>query len=143
MIEEAFTTFTPVAAVPPKLTVAPVKKPVPEMVTAVPPAVPPVLGETPVTVGAGFTYVYALALEPLCVSVLVTTIVTAPAVWAGVVVVIEVLFTTVTPVAAVPPRLTVAPVWKLVPVMVMAVPPATGPLVGKTDATVGAGFGAT
>ena len=61
----------------------------------------------------------------------------------GVVAVIEVLFTTVTPVAVVPPMLTVAPVRKLLPVIVMAVPPATGPLVGETDATVGAGFGAT
>ena len=54
VIEVAFTTFTPVAAVPPKLTAVPVRKPVPVIVTAVPPLVLPEDGETLVTVGAGF-----------------------------------------------------------------------------------------
>ena len=45
--------------------------------------------------------------------------------------------TTLTPVAAVPPKVTVAPVTKFVPVMVTAVPPVSGPLVGSTDVTVG------
>jgi hypothetical protein len=58
VIEVPLTTFTPVAAVPPMVTVAPAKKPVPLMVTAVPPTVVPEVGETPVTVGAG------LGLEP-------------------------------------------------------------------------------
>jgi hypothetical protein len=49
----ALTTVTPVAAVPPRLTAAPVMKPVPVMVTAVPPLVVPVVGEIAVTVGAG------------------------------------------------------------------------------------------
>jgi hypothetical protein len=53
-MEVALTTFTPVAALPPKLTVAPVRNPVPVMVTAVPPAGRPLAGETDVTVGAGF-----------------------------------------------------------------------------------------
>jgi len=52
-MEVLLTTFTPVAAVPPKLTVAPDKNPLPMIVTAVPPAVEPEVGETPVTVGAG------------------------------------------------------------------------------------------
>ena len=52
MIEVPLTTFTPVAAVPPMVTVAQAKKPVPLMVTAVPPTVVPEVGETPVTVGA-------------------------------------------------------------------------------------------
>ena len=69
---------------------------------------------------------------------LVTTRSTAPAAWAGAVAMIDVLLTAVTPVAAVPPRLTVAPETKLVPVMVTAVPPAIGPLAGATEATVGA-----
>jgi hypothetical protein len=47
------TTDTPVAAVPPRLSVAPDKKPVPLTVTAVPPAVVPEVGEIPLTVGAG------------------------------------------------------------------------------------------
>ena len=46
-------TITPVAAVPPKKTVAPATKPVPVMVTPVPPALGPEFGVTPPTVGTG------------------------------------------------------------------------------------------
>ena len=77
-----------------------------------------------------------LARLPLC-PLTVTVTVTAPAVPAGVVAVIVVLFTTTTLVAAVLPNVTVAPVAKFVPVMVTAVPPATGPLFGLTAVTVG------
>jgi hypothetical protein len=42
---------TLVAAVAPNVTVAPVAKLVPVMVTAVPPAVKPLFGDIPVTVG--------------------------------------------------------------------------------------------
>jgi hypothetical protein len=45
------TTAILVAAVPPNVTVAPAAKFVPVMVTAVPPVVDPVLGDTPPTVG--------------------------------------------------------------------------------------------
>jgi hypothetical protein len=69
----------------------------------------------------------------------VTTTVTPPAAWEGVVAVIEVLLTTVTLVAAVPPKLTVAPETKLVPVIVTPVPPPADPESGDTDVTVGAG----
>ena len=48
-----FLTLTPVADVPPNFTVAPVRKPVPLMVTGVPPAVVPEVGEIELTVGAG------------------------------------------------------------------------------------------
>ncbi len=68
---------------------------------------------------------------------MVTTTSTAPTAWAGVVAVIEVEFTKVTPVAAVPPKVTVAPLTKSVPVMVTDVPPVSGPLVGATLVTVG------
>jgi len=51
-IEVLLATLTPVAAVPPIVTVAPLKKPVPVIVTAVPPAVVPDVGEIAVTVGA-------------------------------------------------------------------------------------------
>ena len=44
-------TITFVAAVPPNVTVAPATKFVPLIVTAVPPAVEPLLGETLLTVG--------------------------------------------------------------------------------------------
>jgi len=74
---------------------------------------------------------------PLC-PLTVTVTVTAPALPAGVVVVIEVLLTTTTLVAAVAPNVTVAPAAKLVPVIVTAVPPKVDPLFGDTLVTVGA-----
>jgi hypothetical protein len=48
----ALTTVTPVATVPPMVTVAPLIKPVPVMVTLVPPVAGPLLGEIEITVGA-------------------------------------------------------------------------------------------
>jgi hypothetical protein len=78
---------------------------------------------------------------PLWLSLLVTITVTAPAGWAGVIAVIEVLLTTVTPVAAVPPKLSVAPERNPVPLMVTGVPPFTVPEVGLSAVTVGAGLG--
>ncbi len=76
---------------------------------------------------------------PLWVSGLVTTTSTAPAAWAGVMTSMVVAFCQVTPAAAVPPKVTVAPLTKSVPVIVTAVPPAVGPLVGATEVTVGGG----
>ena len=73
---------------------------------------------------------------------MVTVTVTAPAAWAAVVAVIDALLTTFTPVAGVPPRLTVAPGRKPVPVMVTEVPPAAGPVLGLIEVTVGTGFDA-
>ena len=75
----------------------------------------------------------------LWLSGLVTTTLTAPAACAGVVAVRLVLLTKPTPVAAAPPKLTVAPDTKLVPVMMTAAPPPIEPLLGATVATVGAG----
>ncbi len=66
-----------------------------------------------------------------------TTTLTVPAAWGGVVAVIVVGLTTVTPVAAIAPKKTDAPAAKLVPVIVTAVPPAVGPLVGVIPVTVG------
>jgi hypothetical protein len=131
-----FTTTTFVADPLPNVTVAPVAKFVPVIVTAVPPAVDPVFGLTLLTVGAT-TYVYPLVRLPLCEPKLVTVTVTAPAIPAGVVVVIVVPFTTTTFVAAVPPNVTVAPVAKFVPVIVTAVPPDVDPVFGLTLLTVG------
>ena len=77
-------------------------------------------------------------LAPLDPPGVVTTALAVPGDPSGVVAVIEVALTTVTPVAAAPPMVTpVAPV-KLVPVMVTACPPAAGPLEGLIDETVGA-----
>ena len=53
VIVVALTTVTAVAAVPPMVTVGPAMKPVPVIVTAVPPLVVPEIGATLVTVGAG------------------------------------------------------------------------------------------
>ena len=61
----------------------------------------------------------------------------APALPAGVVAVMLVLFTTTTLVAAALPNVTVAPAAKFVPVMVTAVPPAVDPLLGLTLLTAG------
>jgi hypothetical protein len=74
-----------------------------------------------------------LPLTPLTATVTVT----APALPAGAVAVIEVLLTTTTLVAAAAPNVTVAPVAKLVPVMVTAVPPPVDPVFGDTLVTVG------
>jgi hypothetical protein len=51
VIVALFTTTTFVAAVPPNVTAAPAAKFVPVIVTAVPPAVDPLFGDTPLTVG--------------------------------------------------------------------------------------------
>jgi hypothetical protein len=75
------------------------------------------------------------------VSLLVTTTSTAPAEWAGVVAVIVVLLVTLTPVAAVPPKVTVAPAVKPVPVIVMGVPPAVVPDTGEIEVGAGGGGG--
>ena len=74
---------------------------------------------------------------PDWLSVFVTTTLTAPAACAGVVAVIEVLLTMVTAVAAVPPRVTVAPTRNAVPLIVTNVPPTTGPEVGEIAVTLG------
>ena len=131
-----FTTATLVAAVEPNVTVAPVAKFVPVMVTAVPPATGPLFGLTLVTVGSTM-YVNALARLPLCPPELVTVTVAVPALPAGVVAVMVVLLTTVTLVAAVEPNVTVAPAAKFVPVMVTTVPPEVDPLFGLMLVTVG------
>jgi hypothetical protein len=60
-------------------------------------------------------------------AVVVTKMLAVPAEPAGVTAVIEVLLTTTTLVAGAPPTVTVAPVKKFVPVIVIAVPPAAGP----------------
>ena len=68
----------------------------------------------------------------------VTSTLAVPALPAGVEQVAEVADVTVTPVHTEPPTvMPVAPV-RLVPVMVMVVPPVVGPLVGETEVTVGA-----
>ena len=136
VIEVASTTLTLVAATPPTVTlIAPVKL-VPVMVIAVPAVNGPDDGLTLAIVGAS-TYVNAPVLVTVPPTV-VTTTSAAPAAPAGVTAVMEVALTTTTPVAATPPTVTLLAPVKLVPVMVIAVPPAVGPEVGLTLAIVGA-----
>ena len=137
LIDVADTNVTAVPALAPKFTVvAPETNPVPVRVTTVPPARGPFVGLNAVTVGAA-TYVKLTTLVDVPPGV-VTVTVAAPATPAGEVAVIEVAELTTTFDAAFAPNFTaVAPV-KLVPVMVTDVPPATGPLVGLNDVTVGA-----
>ncbi|HEX9040945.1 MAG TPA: hypothetical protein VF838_07930, partial [Trebonia sp.] len=53
VIDVAETTLTPVPALAPNDTVSPAAKPVPLIVTTVPPAAGPLTGESPLTAGAG------------------------------------------------------------------------------------------
>jgi len=66
-----------------------------------------------------------------------TVTVTAPALPAGLVAVMVVLFATTILFAAAAPNVTVTPAVKFVPVIVTAVPPAVDPLFGNTLLTVG------
>ena len=68
VIEVLLTTATLVDAVPPKLTLAPDRNPVPVMVTAVPPAVLPEVGEIADTVGAGFVFWPAALMVTNCIT---------------------------------------------------------------------------
>src|SRR5437762_8284953 len=58
----------------------------------------------------------------------------------GVTATIDVELVTLTLVAATPPNVTVALLWKFAPLIVTEVPPAVEPLVGAICATVGAGL---
>ena len=80
--------------------------------------------------------VFAKLVPP---AVVTKTLLLAPTVPAGVVAVIVVGLTKLTLVAATPPMVTtLGPATKLVPVMVIKVPPAEEPLVGETLVTAGA-----
>ena len=138
MIVVASTTVKLVAGLAPKVTaVAPVR-PVPVMVTGIPPCVGPEDGLSPETTG-GARYVYWLpapaALVPPGVN---TATFTAPALPAGAVAVIVVAFTTLKLVAGVAPKATAVVPLRPVPVMVTEVPPDTGPEDGERLVTLGA-----
>ena len=107
------------------------------MITEVPPAVVPEVGEMPVTVGPDDVYVNTPVPVMDPPGAVITTF-AVPAVPAGEVAVISVSLTTLRFVAAVPPMVTsVAPV-NPVPVMVTDVPPAVVPEVGEILVSVGA-----
>jgi hypothetical protein len=83
-------------------------------------------------------YVKAFDSWPDCPPWLVTCTTTDPAECVGVLHVIVVALVTDTLVAAVPPKVTLAPALKFVPDTVTWVPPAAGPDPGLTAPTVGA-----
>lgn len=127
-----------VAVTPPTFKLLTPNKFVPAMVIVVPPSVGPLGGLTLPMVGSPIVlYVNAAVAvaEPLGV---VTTTFFAPTVPEGVVAVSIVEFTTVKPVAATPPIVTLLAPVKLVPTIVNKVPPAAGPVFGLTLAIVGA-----
>ncbi len=127
------------AGVEPNATaVAPVKF-VPVIVTLVPPAVGPVEGATPNTVGAG-TYVNSSPGPVALVTPAVVTVTSTTPDPCGEVAVIDVPLPLTTNVDAgfEPNATAVAPV-KFVPAIVTLVPPAVGPVDGATPDTVGRG----
>src|SRR5579864_5721700 len=130
-------TMTPVPGLAPKSTAVAPARLVPVTVTELPPAVVPVCGATPVTVGTPKYVNVSAAVVGLVPSGVTTVTSTAPADLTGEVTVREVPPPlTVTPDPAVAPKSTaVAPV-KFVPVTVTVVPPATGPPEGLTLVTV-------
>ena len=81
---------------------------------------------------------WSATLVALVPPIVVTRTSTVPAAWAGAVAVIWVALLTVTPLAAVPPKVTAVAPDRLVPVMVTVAPPAVGPAVGEMEVTVGA-----
>ena len=135
VMEVALTTITLVAATPPTVTLlAPVKL-VPVMVIAVPAVNGPDDGLTLAIVGAAM-YVNPL-VEVALPNEVVTTTSFEPATPSGVTALMEVAVAT-TLVAATPPTVTVA-LAKLVPLIVIVVPPAVGPEIGLTLEIVGTG----
>src|SRR5450830_673706 len=133
----ALTTVKPVAAVAPKVTAVAPTRFAPLMVTLMPPAAGPDVGEILLTVGAA-TYVnWSAALVALVPPPVVTLTSTVPEP-AGAVAVICVALLKVKLLAAVPPKVTAVTPAKFVPVMVTLVPPVAGPDVGEMLLTVGA-----
>jgi hypothetical protein len=135
VIDVADTTVNGTAEAVPNLTaVAPVKF-VPVIVTAVPPAVEPPVGDTAVTVGTPAYVNLSAALTALEPPPVVTMMSTVP-VPAGEVAAIVVSLTTKNP-FSMPPHVTaIAPV-NPEPVIVTPVPPAGGPTFGLTPVTTG------
>jgi len=128
-----------VAGVPPKNTPLAFVKPLPVIVTLVPPFVVPEFGLTLVIPGAVAVNVNWSAVDVRDVpAALVTVTSTSPGPLAGVVAVICVEELTVIVLAGTDPNETETNCVKFVPVMVTLVPPAVVPEVGLTAVTVGA-----
>ena len=138
VIVVALTTITFVAAAPPTKTEAGAVKPVPRIVTDVPPTAGPVAGVVEVTVSpCGALYVNPFDSVAVWLSGLVTTMSAAPSPCAPVLAVIVAEFTTTTNPAVTPPIVTVAPLTKPVPVSVTLSPPLAVPDAGRIVDSVG------
>ena len=131
----AFTTLTLVAATPPIMTLDVPERFVPVIVIGVPPLSGPVLGDTPVTVGAA-TYVKPLARLAVPAAVVSETV-REPTEPGGVLAVTTESLTTVIDVASASPTLTDVVPASAVPVIVIKVPPDAGPAFGAIDMMVG------
>jgi hypothetical protein len=115
--------------------VVPTANPVPVIATIMPPAVGPLFGLTPVTVGRNLKRsADEIALVPPGV---VTVTSTAPAGSVGETALSEVALVTVNVLAVVAPNVTAVARARFAPLMLMVVPPPTGPLPGKTFVTLG------
>ena len=132
-------TITWVAAIVPKSTAVAVLKPVPMIVTEVPPAIGPAAGLTAVTVGAARAVNWSAEEVVETPPGPVTVMSTVPAGSTGLMAVICVDETTTTLVAGVVPKSTTGLPLKPVPVIVTALPPNAYPVAGLTPVTVGAG----
>ena len=133
----ALVTVKPEAVVAPNLTDEAPLKPVPVMVTVVPPVVGPLVGVNEVTAGAATKAKSWLdAPEPPTV---VTEMAAVAAACGLVVALMVVALVTVKPGAVVAPKLTDEAPMKPVPVMVTVVPPVVGPRVGVNEVTTGTG----
>jgi hypothetical protein len=131
-------TVVVVAETSPKSTVAPETKPVPVIVTEVPPVVGPALGLTAVTAGTGSKVNLSALLVAEVPALVVAVMSTVPLDSAGDVAVIDVAELTVVLAALTVPKVTVvAPVTKLVPVIVTDVAPAVGPAWALMAVTAG------
>jgi hypothetical protein len=126
------------ASTEPNFTAVAFVKPVPVIVTELPPAVGPEDGLTFVTVGAETKVNWSAVLVALVPPTVVTVMSTVPAGSAGEVAVIWVALSTVKLEASVEPNFTAVAFVKPVPVIVTELPPAVGPDDGLTFVTVGA-----
>ena len=120
----------------PNITVVPDVKPVPVMVTDVPPVVAPDVGEMVETDGGDTNVNWSADDVALVPYVVVTVTFTVPADSAGEMAVMDVDEFTVVAVAVTLPKSTVASDVKLAPEMVTDVPPLVLPLVGLIEVTV-------
>lgn len=130
-------TETPVASTPPMLTVAPLTKLVPVIEIAVPPAAGPEEGKIWAIASGMLIYLNPLVTPVTNPPGLETSTGTVAATPGGVVVWIWFGLTTVTLEENTPPKLTVTPGTKPVPVIVTTVPPLAGPEIGETLDTSG------